>query len=146
MGSGTNRSEVASFDNEAALAAVRDAVDGTLYSAVAFTPAEFDVLYVDDATDDLYPSRERMLEHFEEIHSYVHVDFTERNLFEDTLFSDLGSVRSFVTRMDGLTLVRYLRGREGLFVALDPDECVTDVTRAIDAVVEGGDSDGEKQR
>ncbi|MFB6155742.1 MAG: hypothetical protein ABEJ22_07585 [Haloferacaceae archaeon] len=150
MSTGTDDADLDSPAHGAALAAAQEAADGTLYSFVAYTPDEFEVLYVDDVMDEFYPSRERMRAHFEEIHSYVHVDFTERNLFEDTLFSDLGTVRTFVTRMDGLTLVRYLDGRNGVFVALDPDECVRDVTRAVESAL-GGESaesagDDEKQR
>ena len=127
-----NRSEVVSFDADAVLDAARMAIEGPIYAFVEYNPEEFNMLYVDEFTVSLYRDRKQMRDHFETIHSYVHVDFTERDLFQDDLFSGLGRVRTFVTQMEQMTLVRYMRGDEGLFFSLPPEASVMDVVDAID--------------
>lgn len=123
-------STLVDFDADAALSAAREVSDGAIHLCVEYTPEEFHTLYADEITMALYGGdREEMTDHFEEVHSYVHVDFTERDLFGD-VFRGAGEVRSFVTYMENVTLVRVLVGQEGLFLTTDPD---ADVTRVVDA-------------
>ncbi|GAA0229764.1 hypothetical protein GCM10009000_051280 [Halobacterium noricense] len=67
--------------------------------------------------------------------SYVHVDFMEKDLFED-VFRDAGEVRSFVTFMDHIILVRILVGEEGLFFTVDPDSDVTTLVEMVEEAIE----------
>ncbi|WP_137285180.1 hypothetical protein [Halorussus salinisoli] len=123
-------SSLVDFDADAALSAAHEASDGAVRLCVEYTPEEFHTLYADEITMALYgDDREEMADHFEEVHSFVHVDFTERDLFAD-IFRGAGEVRSFVTYMDDVTFVRILVGQQGLFLTVDPE---TDVTAVVDA-------------
>ncbi|MFC7045621.1 hypothetical protein ACFQH6_09580 [Halobacteriaceae archaeon GCM10025711] len=135
----TNPSTVVSFDADGAREAALDAVEGTLYSVVEYDARAFNPLYVSDATLETYGDREQMLAHFEEIHSYVHVDFMEHRLFTDNLFPVADHVEYITTAMDFMQLVRVYVGNEGLFLALDPDESVQPVVAAIRGAI-GDDS------
>lgn len=79
-----------------------------------------------------YPDQQAMTEHFEEIHSYVNVDFTEIELFTEELFPISDRVRYLTTAFDTFTLVRIYFGEEGMFVALDPKESVEPVVDAVE--------------
>jgi len=127
----TQASTLVSFDADAALAAVRDQVGEGLLAGVEFTTDDHRTLYAADVVVELYGDEAAMLDHFEEIHRYVHVDFTERELFEDVVGG--GDVRAMVTYMDHATLVRVIDEREGLFVTVAPDAEVTAVVEAVEA-------------
>ncbi|WP_115865656.1 hypothetical protein [Halorussus litoreus] len=125
-------STLVDFDADDALAAARRVGDGAVNLAIEYTPDEFHTLYADELTMSLYgDDPEEMRDHFEEVHSYVHVDFTERDLFSD-LFRGAGGVRSFVTYMDHVVLVRVLVGQQGLFATCDPEADVTAIVEAIE--------------
>lgn len=126
-----------SLDAEAMRDAAADAVDGTLRSFVEFTDEEFRLVYVDDVTRSFYDDESHMMEHFEEIHSYVHIDFTETDFFTDRLFPLASDLRYHATSLDVFTLVRVYFGDEGIFVALDHEEPVEPVVAAVEAVHDG---------
>jgi hypothetical protein len=116
--------------------AVQETVDGTLRSCVEFDEDDFNVLYVDDLTVSFYEDEAHMMSHFEEIHSYVHLDFTEMSFYTEDLLPLANRVRYLATSLDVFTVLRVYFGDEGLFVALDPDESVEPVVEAIEAVHE----------
>ncbi|WP_435175140.1 hypothetical protein [Halorussus sp. AFM4] len=121
------------FEADAAVAAARGEAGDAVRLCVEYTPEEFRTLYADDQTLALYGGdREAMVDHFEEVHSYVHVDFTERDLFSD-VFRGAGEVRSFVTFMEHVAVIRVLVGQQGLFLAVDPDADVTALVEAVEA-------------
>lgn len=124
-----NPARLSGFDADAALEAALSVSDD-VHISVEYDTEEFNVLYVDDRTIALYGGEEPMMEHFEEVHSYVHVDFTERDLFQDVLFA-AGKVRAFVTYMEYTVVVRFLRGNQGLFFAMDPEAPVTETLAAV---------------
>ena len=126
----SENSTLVDFDADAALAAVREVNEDALHLCIEYTPETFRTMYADELTMSLYGDREEMESHFEEVHSFVHIDFSEKDMFGD-LFRGAGDVRSFVTFMDHVALVRVLVEREGLFFTLDPD---SDVTAAVQAV------------
>ena len=128
-------STLVDFDADAAVSAAREQFEGEVHLCVEYTTEGFHMLYADETTLSLYGDREQMTDHFEEVHSYVHVDFTERNMFED-VFVGAGEVRSFVTQMEYVTLIRVLDGEQGLFLTVDPG---TDVTAIVEAVEAGLD-------
>lgn len=72
-----------------------------------------------------------MIEHFDQIHSYVHLDFAEMELFVDELLPVADRVDYIATGMDVLTFVRIYVEREGLFVAVDPDEQIETIVDAV---------------
>lgn len=133
----SNPPEVVSFDVAAMREAVEDTVEGSVRSLVEFDEDAFNVLYVDDVTLSAYRDEAHMQAHFEEIHSYVHLDFTELSFYTEDLFPAAGDVRYLATSFDLFTLVRVYFDREGLFVALDPDESVEPVVEAVEAVHAG---------
>ena len=131
----SENSTLVDFDADAALDAAREAVDEGVHLCVEYTTEEFETLYADETTLALYAGDpEAMDDHFEEVHSYVHVDFTEQDLFSD-LFRGAGEVRSLVTFMDHVALVRILVDQQGMFLTTDPDADVTAVVEAIEAEV-----------
>jgi hypothetical protein len=120
------------FDADAAVSSARELFEGEIHLCVEYTIEEFHTLYADENTLMLYGDREQMTDHFEDVHSYVHVDFTERGLFED-MFVGAGGVRSFVTHMEYVTLIRVLDGKQGLFLTVDPETDVTGIVEAVEA-------------
>ena len=132
----SNAPTVVGFDASAALTAAREMAGDALHIAIEYDTTEFNALYVDERTVALYGDEESMLDHFAEVHSYVHVDFTEQQMFEDILYA-AGGVRAFTAHMDHVTAVRVLVGQEGLFLALDPDAPVASVIEAVEDVLDG---------
>ena len=125
-------STLVDFDADAAVSAAREQFEGEIHLCVEYTTEGFHTLYADETTLSLYGDREPMTEHFEEVHSYVHVDFTEKDLFSE-IFRAAGEVRSFVTYMDHVVLVRFLVDQEGLFLTTDPGADVTALVEAVEA-------------
>lgn len=123
--------QLVDYDVEAALDAARETAGDGLLLCVAFTGKEFEPLYVADEVAELYGGEEAMRDHFGDIHSYVHLDFTERDLFEE-LFIDPDGVNAFVTCMGSMTAVRVLDDRHGIFLGLRPDCPINETVRAVD--------------
>lgn len=134
----SNQPGLTSLDVAAMRSAVEDTVDGTLRSFAEFDADDFNLVYVDDVSVAFYDDEEHMHAHFEEIHSYVHIDFTEIDFFTEELFPAANRVRYLTTAFDLFTLVRVYFGDEGLFLALDRDEAVEPVIEAIEAVHDDG--------
>lgn len=135
----SNDPSVVSVDAAAMREAVEETVDGPLRSLVEFDADEFGVLYVDDLTLQFYEDESEMLAHFEEIHSYVHADFTEKAFYTEDLFPVSERVRYIATGFDIFTVVRVYFGDEGLFVTVDRDEPVEPIVEAIESVYEGAE-------
>lgn len=127
----TNDPEVVNFDIEEIVEVILSRAEGTVYAVTEFSAKEFNVIYLDDATKALYNSEENMHDHFARIHGYVNIDFTERELFTDSLFPLAERVDYLVTCMDYLKIVRIYDGRTGVFLALEPDEHVTPLGEPI---------------
>ncbi len=131
----SNSSSLVSFDADAAVTALCDVAGDSVHLCVEYDTEEFNTLYADEMTLSLYSSEREMVDHFEEVLSYVHVDFMEKGLFED-VFRAAGTVRSFATYMDYVALVRVLVGREGLFFTVEPDADVTTLIEAAEDAIE----------
>ena len=131
----SEESTLVDFDADVAVAAAREVADGSLHLCVEYTPEEFRTLYADELTVSLYGDREEMGSHFEEVHSYVHIDFTEKDLFSE-IFRAAGEVRSFVTLMEHAALVRVIVGQQGLFLSTDPDADVNAIVEAVEAALD----------
>jgi hypothetical protein len=123
-----------SFDAAAMQAAVEDTVEGTVRSLVTFDKNDFEVLYVDELTEQFYDDEDEMYAHFAEIHSYVHVDFTEKSFYTEDLFPLSERVRYIATGFDVFTVVRIYFEDEGLFMTLDRDEPVKPVVSAVEEI------------
>lgn len=128
-------STIVGFDADAALSAVREKADGDIYTFVEFDAEEFNTLYVSSAAEAFYEDDSQMLAHFEDIHSYVHLDLVEQDLFTTELFPVADRVRYVVTAMDYLTVVRVYVDQEGLFFAVEDDTAVPELVAAIEGAV-----------
>lgn len=125
--------DVVDFDPEAVLAAAREAAgDDAVFSCVVYDQSHFRTVFVDDLVDAAYGDVADREEHFGQIHSYVHLDFTEMELFRE-LFRDPGHIRAFVTYMDAFVAVRVVDDRQGVFLSVAPDAPVTDLVDAVEA-------------
>ncbi|WP_336359715.1 hypothetical protein [Haladaptatus sp. ZSTT2] len=131
----TGTTAVVDFDAEAALEAAASVPDAEVLIGVEYNTEAFNILYVSETVDALYRDRDQMEAHFDTIHSYVHLDFTERELFKD-LFVDPDGVRAFVTYMGNMIAIRVLSGDDGLFIGLAPGSVATEVVNRVEEAVE----------
>ncbi|WP_254524166.1 hypothetical protein [Natrinema caseinilyticum] len=102
----TSRTELVSFDADAVRRAVQETVSGPLYAFCEYNTASFRPLFLDADTLSMYESRDAMLDHFETIHTNVHMDFMQIKLFRNTLFPDAERVEYITTAMDILKILR----------------------------------------
>lgn len=130
----SNDPTVVSVDAAAMREAIEETVDGPLRSLVEFDAEEFGVLYVDGLTLQFYEDEAEMRAHFEEIHSYVHADFTEKAFYTEDLFPVSDRVRYIATGFDVFTVVRVYFEDERLFVTVDRDEPVEPIVEAIEDI------------
>jgi hypothetical protein len=127
----TRDSTVVSFDADAALEAALDVIGEDLRVCSEYDMHDYRILYVADRLVDLIGSEEAIEELAEELHSYVHIDFIERELFEEMAPTG-GSVEAYVTRMEEIIIVRCLTDEEGVYFALERG---VDLDAFLDAVV-----------
>jgi hypothetical protein len=127
-----SQSEIVDFDAEAALAAVRAVAGTDLYTFVEFDADCFNTLFVSDAAEVFYEDAEEMQAHFAEIHSYVHLDLVEQDLFTNELFPIANRVRYVSTTMDYLSVVRVYVDGEGIFFAVEDDDLVPELVETIE--------------
>ncbi|MFC7097521.1 hypothetical protein [Halobaculum marinum] len=129
---------VVSFDVDAAVNEIEAALDDDehLHVAAVFTRDAYDLAYVDETTRSMYGDDGAMRSHFDRIHEYAGIDFSEIGLFVDDLFPVAEDVEYVATGMDYLTVVRLYVGAEGLLCSLSPDADVTAVVDAVDAALD----------
>jgi hypothetical protein len=132
----SNAPELLSVDVESMRDAVAETVEGSLRSFVEFDEETFHLVYVDDVSLSFYEDEAAMREHFEQIHSYVHLDFMEKEFFTEDIFPLADRVRYITTSLDVFTVVRVYLGDEGLFLVLDSGEPVEPVVEAVEAIYE----------
>jgi hypothetical protein len=138
----TRDSELVAFDAEAALAAAQAAAgDGGVLSFVEFTADEFRTLFVADEVLSMYSDEDHLQEHYDQVLSHLNMDFLERDAYEQTLLPNAGRVRSIVTQMDEMTLLRVLYGDRGLYIALAPAAPIVAVTDAVEAEMAADNDD-----
>ncbi|MEF8840668.1 MAG: hypothetical protein V5A62_03455 [Haloarculaceae archaeon] len=133
-----NPESIHPVDAAALREALSECLDGTLRSLVEFDDDGFNVLYADDVTLSFYDSPEGMREHFEHVHGFVNLDYTEMDLFTGELFPTSEEVRYLATGLDVFSMVRVYVEDRAYFLALDPDEPVLPAVRAIERVVAEG--------
>ncbi|WP_336133706.1 hypothetical protein [Natronomonas amylolytica] len=127
------RADVVDFDPEAVLSAANGAIGAeNVFTCVVYDAERFRTVHVDDRLEALYADHEERQAHFGEVHSYVHLDFTERELFEE-LFRDPEGVRAFVTYMSSLVAVRVVSEKQGVFFSIAPDAPVTKLVTSVEA-------------
>lgn len=128
---------LAAFDAGAALERAREVDGDDVLTFVEFTHDEFNVVYVADEVLELYRGEGHMLDHFERVLNHLHLDFMERDAYEDLLLPNAGAVTALTTKMEEMTLLRLLSGDDGLYVALSPDANVGAIVDAVEPVTRG---------
>jgi len=131
------QAEIADVDGTRLLRRLRDRAEGRVFAVAEYDAERLNLLYVDDAAREMYPSEAVMYDHFETIHSYVHVDFAESKLFTDELFPPAETVEYVVTAMDFLTIIRVYRGDVGIFLSVSPDEPIVPLVAVVRAALDG---------
>lgn len=126
-----NDSEVVPFDADAALEDVQELVGPELHSFVEYDVDDLRVLYLSDVALGMYEDEAHAFAHFERIHSHVHLDFTEIDLFTEGLFPIAEGVEYMTTALDFLKLVRIYQDHTGIFISLSPDVDEVPVVEAI---------------
>lgn len=127
----SNATEIVDIPAEHLVDELAAVVDGTLYSVVEYDPGRLNVVYAHEATLSFYQDRDHLLAHFERIHSHAHVEFEQLELFVDDLFPVADRVEYMTTALDFMKLVRVYNQKNGLFVAIGPDEPVEPVVETI---------------
>jgi hypothetical protein len=127
----TGDSELAEFDAEAALERARETCGDGIQSFMEFSQDEYNILYVDEDIVDMYRDEEHLRDHYARVLDHLHMDFMERDTYENTLLPNAGHVTSLVTHTEELTLLRVLGETTGLYIAVDPDCSAEAVTEAI---------------
>jgi hypothetical protein len=130
-----SESRLVSFGADAAVDAALDVAGPELRTVVEYTAEAFRTLYVGPAVADTYDDDADREAYFERVHSYVQLDFTERDLFEEEVFPRQGRVRSLVAVMDDVVVARILRGTEGVVVSTTPGANYAAVVDAVEDAV-----------
>ncbi|MFQ3318932.1 MAG: hypothetical protein ACI8UR_001993 [Natronomonas sp.] len=128
----TGEPELVDFDAETALERTRDVCGDSLQSFMEFTQDEYNIVHVADEVLEMYRDEEHLHDHYSRVLDHLHMDFMERDTYENTLLPNAGTVTSLVTHMDSLTLLRVFDGEAGLYIALDPGCSAEAVTEAIE--------------
>lgn len=118
--------------------ALLETLEGAPLSVVEFDQEGFNVLYADDLTLSFYDSEAAMYDHFEHIHGFVNLDYSEMNLFTDELFPVAEDVSFLASGMDLFTMVRVYVEDCAYFFALAPTEPILPAVRTVERVVEQG--------
>lgn len=124
-------SRVLPFDVDQALADVEELVGDELQSFVEYDVDDYHVLYLSDLALSMYEGEELAFAHFDRIHSHVHLDFTEIDLFTEGLFPIAEDVEYVTTSLDFMKLVRVYHDDMGVFVSLSPNANEVPVVEAI---------------
>lgn len=126
---GSRKSTIVGPEGDAVLEVTRDHLGDRLRTVVEYDEDDYHVLYLSEWLEN-HLGEEGVRETTENLHSYVHLDFVERELYAD-LTPAAGAVQCHITRLERATFVRFLVGDAALFLSVDPD---TDLTALCDAV------------
>lgn len=131
----TGEPKLVEFDAAAALERARDVCGDGVQSFMEFTQNEYNIVYVHEDIVSMYRDEEHLREHYGRVLDHLHMDFMERDTYENTLLPNAGRVTSLITRMDELTLLRVFDDRAGLYIALDPGCSAESVIEAIEPLL-----------
>jgi len=128
-----NASRLVSLDADAVVERLIGEVPG-LRAVVGYRGGRYQPLYVSDATVEKYGGAAAVDDDAARFHRSLYPDLREEDLYRDLLV-DVGGLRAFVLRFEGLTVLRYTDGDEGLYVALDVETAAPPVLDAVEATV-----------
>lgn len=131
----TRESRVVGFDADGAVEAALQVDADHVRICAEYDIDEWELLYIaDDVLAEYEAGVDDLQSRAGKLHSYIHLDFTERELFEE-LAPNSGAVVAYVTRMERRSLVRFLSGHEGLFLSLDRGADTTAILDAVEEIV-----------
>ena len=116
-------------EGDAVVEAAREALGDRLRTVVEYDEDDYRILYLSAWLRE-HLGEDGVEDTSERLHSYVHLDFVERDLYTE-LTPGAGAVQCHVTRLESAVFVRYLVGDAGLFLSVDTD---TDLSVLCDAV------------
>ncbi|WP_435335539.1 hypothetical protein [Haloarchaeobius sp. TZWWS8] len=126
----SNRSELVEFDADAVAAFLRENLSSGLRAVVEYHGPDWNPLFITEEAIQRYGNEEAAFEVAEEIHRSLRLDLREDELYTDLLV-DAGRFSGFVLLFENLTIIRYTRGDEGMYIALDPNISARPVLDAV---------------
>lgn len=133
----TNEAEVVAVETETLVSHLAETTDGPLYSVVEYGPGDLNVVYAEDATTVFYGDRDHLLSYFDRVRSTAQVDFDHVELFADAFSPVADRVDHATPTPASVQFLRVANERNGLFVALAPEEPLAPVVRAIQRLCRG---------
>lgn len=130
----TNDARVLDVERERLVARLTEAADGPLYSVVEYDPATLNVVYADESTLAFYRDRDHLVAYFDRVRAPARVDFGPAELFADGRRPVADRVDHATPTPAAVTLLRVANDRNGVFVALSPDEPLGPVVEAIEGL------------
>lgn len=127
----TNDAEVLDVERESLVSRLDAVADGPLHSVVEYDPGGLNVVYADEATLHFYGDRDHLVAYFDLVRSPVRVAFERVDLFADARSPVADRVHHATTAPAFARFLRVANERNGLFVALAPDEPLAPVVEAI---------------
>lgn len=131
----TGEPELVSFDAAEALERARDVCGDGVQSLMEFTTDQYNIVYVHGDIVEMYRDEAHLQDHYRRVLEHLHMDFLERDTYENTLLPNAGAVTSLVTHMEELTLLRVFDEDGGLYIALDPDCSAEAVVEEIEPLL-----------
>lgn len=128
-----NASRLVSLDADPVVERLLEDVPG-LRAVVEYRGDRYRPLYVSDATVEKYGGTATVDDVAARFHRSLYLDLREEDLYRDLLV-DVGGLRAFVLRFEGLTVIRYTDGDEGLYVGLDVEAAVPPVLDIVETTV-----------
>ncbi|GAA0644425.1 hypothetical protein [Salarchaeum japonicum] len=125
---------VVSFDADATVAALHDAVGGDVRAVAEYDREDVHVLYATSTVLDLFDGLDGLQAFAATVHDHVEHDFYNREFFAD-LFPLSNDTDAFTATMTNSHVVRYLADGEGVFVAVTRDASLDAVFDALDETV-----------
>lgn len=127
-------SQMVGFDADGMLELVSETVDENLRTFAEYDHEGYRVLYASDRLLSRLGGEDAFETVADRFHSFVHLDFVERELFAD-LSPAAGDVSTYVTRLENAMFVRYLVGDEGVFFSVHPDTKIVPLLQRLDEAV-----------
>lgn len=130
-----NAPELVDGDVPAMFAAVDSVAGEDLRAFVEYDDETYNPVYIAPMVVDDYGVDGDVSEFAETIHSYVKLDFSEREMYRD-LYDRGTDGMGFATFLDGSTVVRYVFDDTALYVSLTDEVSPQEVIEAIESVTQ----------